>query len=182
MGLSSELNIIMDNEQDKPPFDNRIFRMAQERLQQQAEALNPSKPGPKTGHTVEITKLARVVGRNKIPVPFDEVEHLASLGCTDRDIANYFGIKEDTLRRGFAENLLFGRHRLKTSLRQTQLRVALDGNVPMLIWLGRNMLDQNENGQANEDNRPLPWTDEMDDDSVETDDADSVTEDDEESI
>lgn len=160
--------------------NNKIWRMAQAKLAEQHAALNPdtSKPGPKTGHTVEITKLARVVGRNKIPVPFDEVEHLASLGCTDRDIANYFGIKEDTLRRGFAENLLIGRHRLKVSLRQTQLRVALDGNVPMLIWLGRNMLNQNETGQANEDNRPLPWTDEMDDDVSETDDVeDEETED-----
>jgi len=134
------------------------------------EQPDPSKPGPKTGHTVEITKLARVVGRNKVPVPFEDVEHLASLGCTDTDIAAYFGVTQDALRRGFAENLLFGRHKLKMSLRQTQLRVALDGNVPMLIWLGRNMLNQNEMGAANEDNRPLPWTDDIDDDVEDLDD------------
>jgi hypothetical protein len=133
-----------------------------------------SKPGPKTGHTVEVTKLARVVGRNKVPVPFEDVEHLASLGCTDTDIAAYFGVTQDALRRGFAENLLFGRHKLKMSLRQTQLRVALDGNVPMLIWLGRNMLNQNEMGAANEDNRPLPWTDDIEVD-VEEDDDDNHT-------
>lgn len=134
----------------------------------------PGKPGPKTGHTVEITKLARVVGRNKVPVPFDEVEHLASLGCTDTDIAAYFGITDDSLRRGFAENLMFGRHKLKMSLRQTQLRVALEGNVPMLIWLGRNMLNQNEVGAANEDNRPLPWTDDIED--VVLDDEEDIIE------
>jgi hypothetical protein len=134
-----------------------------------------SKPGPKTGHTVEVTKLARVVGRNKVPVPFEDVEHLASLGCTDTDIAAYFGVTQDALRRGFAENLLFGRHKLKMSLRQTQLRVALDGNVPMLIWLGRNMLNQNEMGAANEDNRPLPWTDDIEVDVEEEDDDDNHT-------
>jgi hypothetical protein len=135
---------------------------------------DPSKPGPKTGHTVEVTKLARVIGRNKVPVPFEDVEHLASLGCTDTDIAAYFGVTQDSLRRGFAENLLFGRHKLKMSLRQTQLRVALDGNVPMLIWLGRNMLNQNEQGQGSEDKRVLPWTDNMDDDVLEDED-DSYT-------
>ena len=135
-----------------------------------------NKPGPKTGHTVEITKLARVIGRNKIAVCFDEVDHLASLGCTDRDIALYFGVKEDTLRRGFAENLHNGRHKLKVSLRQAQLRVALEGSVPMLIWLGRNMLQQNETGAASDEARPLPWTDEMDDDVIEDDDDDETIE------
>jgi hypothetical protein len=136
-----------------------------------------NKPGPQTGHTVEITKLARVIGRNKVPVPFEDVEHLASLGCTDRDIANHFGVKEDTLRRGFAENLLIGRHKLKITLRQAQLRVALEGSVPMLIWLGRNMLSQNESGTTSDDKRPLPWTDDMDEDTVEeTEEQDADTE------
>ena len=164
--------------------NNKIWRMAQARLAEQRATLNPdldpSKPGPKTGHTVEITKLARVIGRNKIPVPFDEVEHLAQLGCTDRDIANYFGVKEDTLRRGFAENLIKGRHNLKVTLRQAQLRVALEGNPTMLIWLGKNILSQQDSGQVNDDNRPLPWSDEMDDDVVE--DEDTLEADDEESV
>ena len=167
----------MDKEQNIPPFENQIFRMAQARVAEQHNMLNqpdPSKPGPKTGHTVEITKLARVAGRNKIPVPMDEVEHLASLGCTDTDIAAHFGITQDSLRRGFAENLQNGRHKLKVTLRQTQLRVALDGSVPMLIWLGRNMLNQNETGQANDDNRPLPWTDSADEDDVAEDEDDIV--------
>ncbi|WP_395652615.1 hypothetical protein [Brevundimonas sp.] len=122
-----------------------------------------NKPGPQTGHTVEIVKLGIVVGRNKIAVPPDEVEHQASLGCTDREIANYFGVKEDTLRRHFADFLAKGRYNLKTSLRQAQLRVALDGNPTMLIWLGKNILQQNDAGSASDEVRALPWTDEMDD-------------------
>jgi hypothetical protein len=161
----------MDKEQNIPPFENQIFRMAQERVAEHNAAL-AGKSGPKTGHIVEVTKLAKVVGRNKVPVCFDEVEHLASLGCTDTDIAAYFGVKEDTLRRGFAENLIKGRHKLKVSLRQAQLRVALEGNAALLVWLGRNMLNQNETGAANEDNRPLPWTDSLDDDVSDLEDED----------
>jgi hypothetical protein len=136
-----------------------------------------NKPGPQTGHTVMIEKLGIVVGRNKIAVPPDEVEHQASLGCTDREIAKYFGVKEDTLRRHFADYLIKGRHNLKTSLRQAQLRVALDGNPTMLIWLGKNILQQNDAGTASDEVRALPWTDEIDDDAVEEEEDETTNED-----
>ena len=128
-----------------------------------------NKPGPKGGQFTEIIKQGIIIGRNKVAVAVDEVEHLSSLGCSDRDIANYFGVKEDTLRRHFADYLINGRHNLKVTLRQAQLRVALDGNPTMLIWLGKNMLQQNDNGTASDDKRPLPWTDDMDEDTIEED-------------
>ena len=122
------------------------------------------KPGP-NGEPKWGEKVVKgiVVGRNKIIVPPEEVEHFASLGCTDREIANYFDVSESTLRYNFSAFLTKGRHRLKTTLRQAQLRVALDGNATMLIWLGKNILQQNDNGTTSDDVRPLPWTDEMDD-------------------
>jgi hypothetical protein len=129
-----------------------------------------NKPGPNGEHKwAEKTVKGIVVGRNKIIVPPEEVEHQASLGCTDREIAAYFDVHENTLRYNFKEFLTKGRHTLKTSLRQAQLRVALDGNPTMLIWLGKNMLSQNDNGTASDDKRPLPWTDDIDDDVVEED-------------
>ena len=133
---------------------------------------SPKKPGPQTGHTVDIIKQGIVVGRNKIPVPPDEVEHLASLGCSDTEIAKYFGVTDHSLRRHFAVNLIKGRHNLKLTLRQAQIRVALEGNPTMLIWLGRNMLQQSEAGIANDEVRPLPWTDDIDEVSVEEDELD----------
>lgn len=159
------------------PDENRIMRMARERLAEQQAALDPdvsrTRPngkklqGPRTGHTVEVIRLARVVGRNKTAVVPEEVEHLASLGCNDNEIAQFFGITDHALRRNFETELVTGRHRLRVSLRQAQIRVALEGQPTMLVWLGKNLLSQNENGQANDDNRPLPWTDEIDDDAVE---------------
>lgn len=133
-----------------------------------------NKPGPKSGHWAEVVKLGIVVGRNKTAVPPDEVEHQASLGCTDREIARYFGVNEETLRRHFVEYLIKGRHNLKTSLRQAQLRVALDGNATMLIWLGKNILAQQESGLPADDVRALPWTDDADADV--TDDVDDIDE------
>ena len=130
-----------------------------------------NKPGP-TGEPKWAEKLVKgiVVGRNKIIVPPEEVEHLASLGVSDREIAAYFDVHENTLRYNFKEYLTKGRHNLKITLRQAQLRVALEGNPTLLIWLGKNILNQNDSGTTSDDKRPLPWTDDMDDDVVEEDD------------
>jgi hypothetical protein len=134
------------------------------------QELTPENPyqakEPKWG---EKTIVGIVVGRNKTVVPPEEVEHLASLGCTDREIANYFEISESTLRYQLSSYLTKGRHQLRTTLRQAQLRVALEGNPTLLIWLGKNILQQNDAGTTSEDARPLPWTDEMDEPVVEED-------------
>lgn len=135
-----------------------------------------NKPGPKgVAKWGTVVKEGIVVGRNKTVVPPEEVEHQASLGCTDREIADYFDVHENTLRYNFKAYLTKGRYQLKTTLRQAQLRVALDGNPTMLIWLGKNILSQNDAGTVNDDRRPLPWTDDMDDESVETEEQEDET-------
>ena len=130
-----------------------------------------NKPGP-NGEPKWGEKIIKgiVVGRNKIVVPPEEVEHFASLGCTDREIARYFDVTESTLRYNFSDYLVKGRHHLKTTLRQAQLRFALEGNATLLIWLGKNILQQNDAGTTSDEVRALPWTDDMDDDIVEEDD------------
>jgi hypothetical protein len=125
-----------------------------------AIAAKAPKTGPKPKELVEGTITGLLVGRDKKVIPPPQVEELASLGCTDRDIANFFGIKEDTLRYNFADNLIKGREELKVSLRRAQLKLALSGNAVMLIWLGKNLLGQTDNPVNTEENRPLPWTDE----------------------
>lgn len=116
----------------------------------------------------EITKPAIIVGRNNIPVPPDEVETMAKIGCTDREIAEHFGINDQTLRRVFVDFLIKGRSELKQRLRQAQLKVAFDGNPTMLIFLGKNILGQADTPVNNDNNMILPFSD---------DDEDSVVED-----
>lgn len=127
----------------------------------------PHRVNPKLG-----TKIVEgvLVGRDKIVVPPNEVEHLASLGCTDKDIAEYFGVSESSLRYNLSVFLIKGRHQLKVSLRQKQLQVALEGNPTMLIWLGRNVLGQNETPTNTDDHRALPWTDDEVEDVTDLDD------------
>jgi hypothetical protein len=143
----------------------------QEESQQPDSTPPKAKSGPKGPHDKwgTIVKEGIIVGRDRRVVPPDEIEHLASLGCTDREICDYFKINDNTLRYNFDEYLVAGRQQLKTSLRRAQLRLALESlNPTMLIWLGKNYLQQNEAGTTNDDVRALPWTDDVDDEPAQT--------------
>lgn len=101
-----------------------------------------------------------VVGRDKKVIPPQEVYKLAQMGCKNQEIADWFGLDENTLTYNFSVELLKGRESLKQSLRQAQIRLALSGNATMLIWLGKNILGQSESPLDSEANAPLPWNDE----------------------
>jgi hypothetical protein len=122
---------------------------------------NGTNPTPKRKErktaTVEVEGV--VVGRDKKVVPPRDVERLAAMGCKDIEIGEWFGIDGNTLRYNFSVELQKGRQSLVQSLRQAQLRLALNGNAVMLIWLGKNILGQSDNPQDSEANAPLPWTD-----------------------
>jgi hypothetical protein len=114
----------------------------------------------------EGTKIVKglVIGRNKVVVPPEEVEDLASLGCTDRDIANWFGVDENTLRYSFSDYLLKGRENLKISLRRAMLKNAcVNLNAAVQIFLAKNMLGMSDNGMVNDGSKVLPFTDDEDD-------------------
>jgi len=114
----------------------------------------------------EGTKIVKglVIGRNKVVVPPEEVEDLASLGCTDRDIANWFGVDENTLRYSFSDYLLKGRENLKISLRRAMLKNAcVNLNAAVQIFLAKNMLGMSDNGMTTDNSKVLPFTDDEDD-------------------
>jgi hypothetical protein len=113
----------------------------------------------KTRKTATIEVEGVVVGRDKKVIPPKDVERLAQMGCKDSEIADWFGVDENTLRYNFSVELLKGKLALNQSLRQAQIRLALSGNATMLIWLGKNILGQSENPIDSEANTPLPWTD-----------------------
>lgn len=124
--------------------------------------VNPSKTGNKPKQLVAVEVWGYEVGRGrrkKVVVPKDVYE-LASLGCSDREIAQWFDIDENTLRYNFSDIIQKGREDLKHSLRRAQIKLALSGNAVMLIWLGKNVLGQSDTPQNTDENQPLPWTDE----------------------
>lgn len=125
-------------------------------------APDASKTGPKGKQLVRVETMGYEVGRGlrrKIVTPRD-VYQLAEIGCTDREIARWFDIDENTLRYNFSDILEKGRDSIKHSLRRAQLKLALSGNAVMLIWLGKNLLGQSDTPQETDSVRPLPWQDE----------------------
>jgi len=105
-----------------------------------------------------------IVGRNQVVVPQIEVQDLASIGCTDRDIANWFGIDENTLRYNFSDYLVKGREDLKISLRRAMLKNAcVNLNAAVQIFLAKNMLGMSDSGMTSDTSKVLPFTDDEDD-------------------
>jgi len=126
----------------------------------EAIGLTAAKPGPKPKELVEGTYQGLPVGRNKVIVDPEEVEKLAALGCRDNEIANFFGIKEDTLRYNFADNLTKGREDLKITLRRAMLNNACKNmNAAVQIFLAKNILGMSDNPYDTDANAPLPWND-----------------------
>ena len=126
------------------------------------EPVDPSKTGnqPKQLKAVEVYGYEVGRGLRKRVVTPEDVYKLASIGCSDSEIARWFDIAETTLKYNFSEIIAKGRDDVKMTLRRAQIRLALSGNAVMLIWLGKNMLNQSDNPVNSEANAPLPFVDE----------------------
>ena len=89
------------------------------------------------------------------PVDAKVVSRLAARGCTDTGIAARCGVLTDTIARNFAEILIKNREGLKQTLREKQIQIAKRGNVTMLIWLGKQMLEQRDKQEIIQQTDPL---------------------------
>jgi len=121
-----------------------------------AVSLKPSKK-----QLTEGTVLGFPIGRDKKIVPPDEVQKLAALGCSNRDIANFFGIEESNVSRHFAAFIIKGREELKITLRRAMLDNACRNmNAAVQIFLAKNILGMSDTPVNSDEKQPLPWSDE----------------------
>lgn len=96
------------------------------------------------------TPIKKKMGRPPWEYNLAEVEKLCRLNCTDGEVAAFFGVSTKTIQRErkkspeFAEAMERGRGQGQMSLRRKQMEVALTGNTPMLIWLGKQVLGQRD--------------------------------------
>lgn len=84
-----------------------------------------------------------------------QIEDLASIFCTDVEIAGIMGVSVDTLQsydnlESFTEYKEKGRENAKGSLRRKQYELAMrgSGHYGMLVWLGKQYLGQRERIEA----------------------------------
>ena len=94
----------------------------------------------------------------KYNIDTQEVFKLASYGCSNVEIADFYGCDESLIRKSYSEFTRKGRASGKTRLRQLQWDSAEKGNVAMLIFLGKNILGQQDRLETAELDEPLVWS------------------------
>lgn len=85
-----------------------------------------------------------MAGRPKKEINEDDVFLLASFGLTREEIAAVCNCHPNTLDNRFYDVIKEGQTHRNASLRRKQFEVAMHGNVAMLIWLGKQYLQQTE--------------------------------------
>ena len=88
-------------------------------------------------------------GKPRKPIDMELVKTLASIHCTDEEIASVVGVSHETLVRRkrepeFAEVMATARAGGRASLRRMQWQAAQGGNITMMIFLGKNLLRQRD--------------------------------------
>ena len=101
----------------------------------------------------------RVIGRNKVVIPEDEVAQLSQYHCTNKEMADFYGVPLQTFMDNFRDIIDKNRIITKQRLRKAQLDLALKGDRVMLIWLGKNILGQAESPVNTDNSQVLPWLD-----------------------
>jgi hypothetical protein len=84
------------------------------------------------------------MGRLKTEIDRKRVEALAGIGCTVAEMGVELGCSREILERRFAASIEKGRAAARASLRRMQWQAAQKGSAAMLIWLGKQILDQND--------------------------------------
>jgi len=84
------------------------------------------------------------VARPKVPLDEDAIAQMALDGAKNTDIADRLGVDEGTIRKGYSEILRKKRAERRMNLRRKQYEKAIRGDTVMLIWLGKNELDQSD--------------------------------------
>lgn len=85
------------------------------------------------------------MARPKKDIDQKQVEQLAAINCSYAEMAAVLGCSEDTLERRFAGVIKAGRGKGNVSLKRRQWRAAMeDGNITMMIWLGKQNLGQRD--------------------------------------
>lgn len=97
------------------------------------------------------------MSRPNIKINWEEFDKLCGLCCTQTEIASWFNCSVDTIDRAckrekkqafaeyFAKKMQVG----NISLRRRQWQAAMEGNITMLIWLGKQRLGQRQEVPTN---------------------------------
>jgi hypothetical protein len=97
-------------------------------------------------------------GRPQIQINWEEVDQYLIAGVAGTHIADTLGIHADTLYRrcqeiykmNFTDYAAKKRQKGNSMLHYKQFKTAMNGNVSMLVWLGKQRLGQKEDPKSTE--------------------------------
>jgi len=91
----------------------------------------------------------------KFKIDYELVEKLASLQCTQEEIAYVLGCSSKTIQRDkkAREIIKMAKEKGKASLRRYQWKAAERGNASMLIWLGKQYLGQTDKQEIKQESK-----------------------------
>lgn len=85
----------------------------------------------------------------------DMVVRMAEVGLTYQEIASVLGVPVARLTRKYRKDIELGHQKRNASLRRRQYEMAMSGDVKMLIWLGKQYLDQKDKLEETRVDDPL---------------------------
>jgi hypothetical protein len=93
--------------------------------------------------------MARPKGTITHKIDMEEVEKLAAIGCTQAEMAEWFGCSIATIERRLADpdnHVIYRRGcaRMVVSIRRQQIAIMMAGSAPMAIFLGKQYLGQRD--------------------------------------
>ncbi len=140
----------------------RVANMSEQNIDQEQPTLD--KPYAVTNVKYgEKTVTGRIIGRDKIVIPEEQVAQLSQYHCTNKEMADFFGVKLQTFVDNFRDIIDKNRIITKQRLRKAQLDLALTKHDRvMLIFLGKNMLGQSDTPVGNTEDKVLPWINDND--------------------
>ncbi len=120
-------------------------------VKKKSKKRSPQKKTPQK----KTAKNPKGAGAQEIVIDWVKVDTMCKIQCTGEEIASILNIDYDTLQRAckrdkkckFADYLEQKKKGGKASLRRRQWKLAEDGNPTMLIWLGKNVLDQKDKSE-----------------------------------
>ena len=88
-------------------------------------------------------------GRKPVEIDLEQVEKLASLQCTDQELAAFFRCTTRTIEKrrkepAFKEAMERGKAMGRISVRRSQMKLLDAGNATMGVWLGKQLLGQRD--------------------------------------
>ena len=90
------------------------------------------------------------MGRSRIEIDLEEFEKLCRLHCTQEELAAWFNCSVSAIRDRVAKRKDYrdawnrGRAAGRVSLRRAQFAAALNGDRTMMVWMGKQLLDQKD--------------------------------------